>query len=956
MPDMRRCARCGASLADADPAGPCPACLLALGVTVRSPVQIGPYRILETLGEGGMGIVYLAEQDEPLRRRVAIKVIKLGMDTREVVARFESERQAVALMDHPNIASVYDAGATEDGRPYFVMEYVPGVPITDYCDHHRLDTRARLALFSDVCAAIQHAHQKGIIHRDLKPTNVLVMQQDGRAVPKVIDFGVAKAIDQRMTERTVFTAHGILVGTPEYMSPEQASLGEKDLDTRTDIYSLGVLLYELLVGALPFDVRGLRRAGYDELRRIIREEEPVRPSTRVDALGVDAAGIAECRHTDTTALRRQLRGDLDWITLKALDKDPARRYASASELAADLRRHLSDEAVMASPPSRSYRLRKLIRKNRGVASGIAATLIALLAGLVTSSALYLRSETARQWAEAEAARNQLDAQAMQAAFREDPSTYESLSEKAMTTHRRMLGPDNPALASHLVNYAVISEFVLIGRPTSKLEAVVNEALMLIERGLDGADSSVVAPLVLLSDSRFIDEDRMTRLRRQAFDLVLQEQQRGVPDAQEHANRLADLLETGTAESIPEEDLERAVHSAREILSLRQNARAGQREAVVQSLARLAVVLARNADRLLRAGHFVEAEAAYREAILRAKESGKFEESRLARIELDLGRCLLALKRFEEAEHLLTESHAVLWAKLGDRNAATQEARTGLAELYDALGRPADAAKYRERLPAIHVTKVSDRGTVLFVPRGSRDGGFSAAINGDRAWVFYDTSLAADNGQPARWLDASWGKAQTAIGGRALTVSSPIRAKTAPPDVPLIPRTEDETASDTARQSRACTEDCGSRWRFRPGPVIWDSDRKRTLVFYTKNFGPSVWSVRRVGASIALWPDFNGPAVRPVLRTGDQSALLFGPDEPGWGSGALAVGDTLYAYACDFHDFDGCLVARVPLSDALDRAAWRFYSGNGTWSENWRVARQVLRIPGAFSVHWNPYLG
>ena len=223
--------------------------------------RIGAYRLLETLGEGGMGIVYLAEQEQPFRRRVALKVIKLGMDTREVVSRFESERQAMALMDHPNIASVFDAGATVDGRPYFVMEYVPGIPITDYCDGQKLSTRARLQLFAQVCAAVQHAHQKGIIHRDLKPSNVLVMEQDGRPVPKVIDFGIAKAIKQQLTERTLFTEHGLLIGTPEYMSPEQASLGERDLDTRTDIYSLGVLLYELLVGALPFNIRGCDEQG-----------------------------------------------------------------------------------------------------------------------------------------------------------------------------------------------------------------------------------------------------------------------------------------------------------------------------------------------------------------------------------------------------------------------------------------------------------------------------------------------------------------------------------------------------------------------------------------------------------------------------------------------------------------------------------------------------------------------
>jgi eukaryotic-like serine/threonine-protein kinase len=289
---------------------------------------------------------------------------------------------------------VFDAGATADGRPYFVMEYVPGIPITDYCDGQKLSTRARLQLFAQVCAALQHAHQKGIIHRDLKPSNVLVMEQDGRPVPKVIDFGIAKAITQLLTERTLFTEQGLLIGTPEYMSPEQASLGDRDVDTRTDIYSLGVLLYELLVGALPFNIRGLRRAGYDELRRIIREEEPVKPSTRVETLGVEAADIARRRHTDTTTLRRQLRGDLDWITLKALDKDPARRYASASELAADIGRHLNDEPVVARSPGALYRARKFTRKHTALVTGTAAVGIALVGGLIVTTMQFSRAERA----------------------------------------------------------------------------------------------------------------------------------------------------------------------------------------------------------------------------------------------------------------------------------------------------------------------------------------------------------------------------------------------------------------------------------------------------------------------------------------------------------------------------------------------------------------------------------
>jgi formylglycine-generating enzyme required for sulfatase activity len=356
------------------------------------PKNIGPFKILEVLGQGGMGVVYLAEQEKPIRRRVALKLIKLGMDTKEVIARFESERQALALMNHPNIARVLDAGVTEKGSPYFVMEHIAGIRISDYCDRFRLNTRERLDLFMPVCQAVQHAHQKGIIHRDLKPSNVLVTLIDGKPVPKVIDFGVAKATNQRLTEQTVFTQQGLAIGTPEYMSPEQAEMTGLDVDNRTDIYSMGVMLYELLVGSVPFDSKLLRKAGFDEMRRIIREQEPPTLTGRLRTLGDTAKQVAYNRHTDPESLGKQLQGDLEWIALKAMDKDRIRRYQSAAELEADICRHLNEEMVMAIPPSTIYRLRKFARRRRGLVTAAAVVLVSLTIGLVLSTILYIRAE------------------------------------------------------------------------------------------------------------------------------------------------------------------------------------------------------------------------------------------------------------------------------------------------------------------------------------------------------------------------------------------------------------------------------------------------------------------------------------------------------------------------------------------------------------------------------------
>jgi serine/threonine protein kinase/tetratricopeptide (TPR) repeat protein len=387
---------------------------------------IGPYKLLEQIGEGGFGVVFLAEQTQPVRRKVALKVLKPGMDTRQVVARFEAERQALALMDHPCIAQVHDGGKTSDGRPYFVMELVKGIPITDYCDQCSLTTRERLDLFLSVCQAVQHAHQKGVIHRDIKPSNVLVAIQDGRPMVKVIDFGVAKAINQRLSEHTLQTGFHQMIGTPLYMSPEQAEMSPLDVDTRADIYSLGVLLYELLTGTTPFEKERLKEANYDELRRILREEEPPRPSARLSTLKDKLTIVAAQRRTEPRQLLRAVRGELDWIVMKCLEKDRNRRYETANGLARDIERSLQDEPVQACPPSVGYRLRKFVRRNKGAVLAASLVFLALVVGVIGTTWGLIRTEEQR--AAAQAAANRADANADMAWDAAD-DTYTQVAEK-----------------------------------------------------------------------------------------------------------------------------------------------------------------------------------------------------------------------------------------------------------------------------------------------------------------------------------------------------------------------------------------------------------------------------------------------------------------------------------------------------------------------------------------------
>jgi serine/threonine protein kinase/WD40 repeat protein len=445
----------------------------AASVTEKPGGSIGQYKLLQQVGEGGCGVVYMAEQQGPVRRRVALKIIKLGMDTKQVVARFEAERQALALMDHPNIARVLDAGATEKGRPFFVMELVRGIKITDYCDQNNFSTTERLELFVQVCHAVQHAHQKGVIHRDIKPSNILVAQHDSVAVPKVIDFGIAKATaGQQLTDKTVFTAFDQFIGTPAYMSPEQAQLSGLDIDTRTDIYALGVLLYELLTGRTPFDQKELLASGLDEMRRTIREREPPKPSTRLSTLvAAELTHTATHRQTEPPKLIHLVRGDLDWIVMKALEKDRTRRYETANGLAMDVQRHLKNEPVVARPPSNLYRLQKLIQRNRlSFAAAGAVTLATLLALviLVSSNVRITRESKAKVTALNSAQANERQAK---------EQLFLSLKNQAQARrYSRQMG-------QRLESLAAVSEAARIRKdPSLRDHAIAAMALSDVRRG------------------------------------------------------------------------------------------------------------------------------------------------------------------------------------------------------------------------------------------------------------------------------------------------------------------------------------------------------------------------------------------------------------------------------------------------------------------------------------------
>ena len=695
---------------------------LTIGVTIA-----GKYKLLEDLGEGGMGIVFMAEQTEPLRRRVALKIIKLGMDTKQVVARFEAERQALAVMDHPNIAKVYDGGTTETGRPYFVMELIRGLPSTEYCDKQKLPTRERLKLFIQLCQAVQYAHQKGLIHRDLKPSNVLVTVQDGNPVPKIIDFGIAKATDHRLTQRTLFTEQGQLIGTPEYMSPEQAEMSGLDVDTRTDIYSLGVMLYELLAGVLPFDPKSLREAGFGEIQRFIRETDPQKASTRFSGLGDTQTSIAENRKTDSNTLQRQLKGDLDWITLKAMAKDRTQRYASASELATDIERHLKYEPILASPPSTIYRLRKYIMRHKMGVIAAALVIIAVLIGITGTTIGLIRARKAEQVAKDEAAKaktineflqetlgsaNPIEGSSrditvlealktatekIQEDFAEQPEVEAELNHTIGVTYLRLghyeeaerllrsslkmwqdlHGPDPPILAEPLTSLGVLRHE---RGDYKEAESLYRKALEIKRKQHRGDENEAV--MAILSNIAILLQDKGDFAAAEPLFRKILEIDRKLW-GKEHLYVAIDLNNLGNIlrDKGDYESSEPLLREAVGILRKKQHPW-------------LSIGLSNLGELLNKKGNYKAAEPIFIEALSIGLEGLGDKNQDVAKLRTRYGECLINLNRFDKAEEQLLEALPILQNSLGKQNERTQQTVRLIIELYETWSKKDEAEKYR----------------------------------------------------------------------------------------------------------------------------------------------------------------------------------------------------------------------------------------------------------------------
>ena len=655
--------------------------------------RIGNYKILQRIGEGGCGLVYMAEQEQPLRRRVALKVIKLGMDTQQVVARFEAERQALALMDHPNIAKILDAGATETGRPYFVMELVRGIRITDYCDQNNLDTPRRLKLFTQVCRAVQHAHQKGIIHRDLKPSNILVTLHDGEPVPKVIDFGIAKAIDRRLTDKTVFTQFEHFIGTPAYMSPEQAELSGLDIDTRSDIYSLGVLLYELLTSRTPFDPKQLMEAGLDAMRRIIREQEPPRPSTRLSTMvDTDLTTVAKQRGSAPPKLVHLVKGDLDWVVMKSLEKDRTRRYETAGDFAADIENYLGNQPVVARPPSSLYRFQKFVRRNKIGVAATAAVAVSVVAGLVVSTWLFTQEKAARRRADAEAARSQQVALFLEdmlkgvgpgVALGRDTTLLREILDKTVERVTKDLR-DQPEVQAEICN--TLGEVYRALGQLNKAEELHRDA-----RSLQGSGGSRADVATSLSDLALVLRDQgkyaeAEALQREALELRRKLYGNEHPEVALAQNSLALMLRS-------EGKLAESEKIHRETLAMQTKMFGHEHLAVATSLNNLALALRDE-------GRLAEAEADFRESADIQKKLLGDSQPGLA-ITLDnLAFTLREEDKLGEAETAERRSVELQRKIFGPEHPSLATAMNDLAMIFDAQGKLTEAEQLHRQVLAM----------------------------------------------------------------------------------------------------------------------------------------------------------------------------------------------------------------------------------------------------------------
>jgi serine/threonine protein kinase len=686
-------------------------------IAERPGMVIGHYKLLQQIGEGGFGVVFFAEQERPVKRRVALKVIKPGMDTRQVIARFEAERQALAMMDHPNIAKVYDAGATANGRPYFVMDLVKGVPISKYCDDHHLTPRQRLELFIPICQAVQHAHQKGIIHRDLKPSNVMVALYDGRSVPKIIDFGVAKATGPKLTDRTMFTEFGAVIGTFEYMSPEQAELNQLDVDTRSDIYSLGVLLYELLTGTTPLERRRLKDSALHEVLRLIREEEPPTPSTRIST-AVDLPAVAANRGTEPARLSGLVHGELDWIVMKCLEKDRNRRYESASSLARDIERYLHDEPVQACPPSVAYRLKKFIRRNKVGALTGSAVVLALVVGLALATVGFMQAHEQAQISAAEAAKATAISELLQSALQSANPDHAKGNEY---TVRQLLDDFSGGLANQLAGQPELEAQIRAtignayrGLRLFELAAAQFETALALQRRVDGQGAKYAgilmdyAQVVAERDHNVVEAEPIAR---EAIRIYRRAGVSGRPLVK--ALWMLQLQLAFRIENAQDAAEARSVYT--EGQALVQEALAIAR-AEATEYPELANMLHRHAPLMSKQGDPVEAERCARQAVDMHRRLHGDEHLETAYGLADLGRVLRDRKKFRDAENAFRQALEIFRRYYGDENVGG--VRDELRRVISAQKEPTDS-KEQQPEPPEPVSNLTQAASSLAAKRSLR---------------------------------------------------------------------------------------------------------------------------------------------------------------------------------------------------------------------------------------------